>query len=312
MVRLVLAYLIFVLQNQSIHGQTLTADPENLNLGKLGRGWSGEALWTIANPTSNPLQILEIRSGCNCVEAKAEKNLLSPGASTKIRAHIRTLSQAGGKSSWKVTIHFQNPNTPREEPKTLALLATAELVADLRIEPTIISFKGAGPGQSQLNILDNRSPPIRILKTTTNIPSISTRWADNGIPGNQSLLIMKKQGPATRGFVVLETDDPSRPRIEIPIHIDETLTNAVQVTPSRIQWSPSGTCRMILSRPGDLLVRVEKVEVSEGVSVSVLRGPGPRTTLDFRKNGQTPAGSKATVRFEKKELGQLIIDLDEN
>jgi hypothetical protein len=57
---------------------------------------------------------------------------------------------------------------------------------------------------------------------------------------------------------------------------------------------------------------VEKVEVSEGVSVSVLRGPGPRTTLDFRKNGQTPAGSKATVRFEKKELGQLIIDLDEN
>lgn len=312
MVRLIAALLLIISSYQPSLGQSLTANPENLNLGKIGRGWSGEAEWSITNSGANPVQLVDIRSGCNCVEAKAENTLLSPGASTKIRAHIRTLSQAGGKSSWKVTIHFQNSNNPREEPKTLALLATAELVADLRIEPTIISFKGTGPGQSQLNILDNRSPPIRILKTTTNIPSISTRWADNGSPGNQSLLIMKKQGPAMRGFVVLETDDPTRPRVEIPIHIEETLTNSVQVTPSRIQWSPAGTCRMVLSRPGDLLVRVEKVEVPEGVSVSVLRGPGPRTTLELRKNGQPATGSKATVRFEKKELGPLIIDLDEN
>ena len=310
MVRLVASLFLILPLAQTTQGQTLTANPEKINLGKIGRGWSGEAEWSLTNTGANPVQILEIRSGCNCVEAKAEKNLLSSGASTKIRAHIRTLSQTGGKSSWKVTILFQHPDCIREEPKTLALLATAELVADLRIEPTIISFKGAGPGQSQLTIFDERSPPIRILKTTTNIPAITTRWVENGIPGNQSLLIMKKQGPPMRGFVVLETDDPTRPRIEIPIHIEETLTNLVEVSPTKIQWNPSGNCRMILSRPGDLLLRVEKVEVPEGVTVGVIRGPGPRATLEFKKVGQLASGSKAVVIFEKKELGKLVIDLE--
>lgn len=310
MVRLYLVLLIFFLQNTVIRGQTLIPNPENLNLGKLGRGWSGEALWTISNPTSNPVQILEVRSGCNCVESKADKTLLGPGESTKIRANIRTLSQAGGKSSWRVTLKFAPPGKTQDEPETLSLMASAEFVADLRIEPTIISFKGSGPGQSKLQILDDRSPPIRILKTSSNLSAISTHWSESSTPSNQSLLILKKPGPAARGFVVLETDDPSRPRIEIPIQIEDSLTSSVEVTPSRIQWNSTGTCRMVLSRPGDLLVRVDKVEVPPEVTVKILRGPGPRTTLEFRNNGNLPAGSKAMVIFEKKELGKLVLDLD--
>ena len=311
MARMAAVCLLIIANMPAIHGQSLTVKPDNINLGILGRGWSGEAQWSITNSSTSPVQILEVRSGCNCVEAKAERSILAPGESTTIQAMIRTLSQAGGKSSWRVSVKFAKPGNSTEEPQNLSLLATAELTNDLRIEPTIISFKGSGPGQTQLTIDDQRSPPIRILKTTTNLQSISTRWLETNNTGHQTLLIQKKAGPAARGFVVLETDDPSRPRIEIPLFIEDTVTTTVEVTPTRIQWSESGACRMVLSRPGDLLVRVEKVESPREVSVKIVRGPGPRTTLEFRKMGVPPAGSKATVLFDKKELGKMVIDLDD-
>ncbi len=80
--------------------------------------------------------------------------------------------------------------------------------------------------------------------------------------------------------------------------------------PSRLVWNEQQACRMVLSRPGDLLVRVARVDVPPGVTVEIHRGPGPKSTLLFAQTGPIPAGSKVRIVFEKVELGFMDLNLD--
>ncbi len=302
-------FLLLLLFPNPGYGQTLVAQPMILDLGKLGRGWSGEAIWTITNTSGKLQKILNVSASCHCVNPLVEKTLLGPGESMRIHGTIRTLSQPGGKTIWKVAISHGNPT----QPEVLTVLAKAELVADLRIEPTILSFRGSGIQQTKIQIEDMRIPPIQIQKVTSSIQGVSgikLVGSETQNPRLQIIVINKEAQAKGHGFLILETTDATRPRIEIPILIEESFTNKVERTPSRLAWNEKNTCRVVLSRPGDLLVRVTRVDCPPEVSVDIQRGPGPRSTLCFSRSGPIPAGSQLRVVFEKPELGVLIIDLD--
>ncbi|MCY2944834.1 MAG: DUF1573 domain-containing protein [Planctomycetota bacterium] len=309
MTRLGFLLVLLILFPQLSYGQVLVAKPSTLELGKLGRGWSGDALWIITNNSGNPVKIIDVFASCHCVKPLAEKTLLGPGESTRIKATIRTLSQPGGKATWKVTLTHGTP----AQPELLSLFAVADLIADLRIEPTILSFRGSGTHQTTIQIEDTRTPPIQILKATTSVMGVSATVMENLETTSQriqKIAITKGAHAKGQGYLVLETTDNTRPRIEIPILIEESSTNKVEMTPSRMAWNEKQACRVVLSRPGDLLVRVARVDCPPGVSVEIHRGPGPRSTLLFTRMGSIPAGSKARVVFEKAELGVLDLEVD--
>ena len=284
MTRLGFLLVLLILFPQLGYGQVLVAKPSTLELGRLGRGWSGDALWTITNTSGNPVKIIDVFASCHCVKPLAEKTLLGPGESTRIKATIRTLSQPGGKATWKVTLTHGTP----AQPELLSLFAVADLIADLRIEPTILSFRGSGTHQTTIQIEDTRTPPIQILKATTSVMGVSATVLENletTHPRHQKIAITKGAHAKGQGYLVLETTDTTRPRIEIPILIEESSTNKVEMTPSRMAWNEKQACRVVLSRPGDLLVRVARVDCPPGVSVEIHRGPGPRSTLLVHSSG---------------------------
>ncbi len=212
MTRLFFLFLSLTLFSPLAFSQALVANPLTLDLGKLGRGWSGEAVWTITNTSENAIKILDVTASCHCVKPLAEKSLLGPGESTRIQATIRTLSQPGGKASWRVTLTHGTP----AKPDVLTLFAVADLIADLRIEPTIVSFRGTGTHQTTIQIEDRRTPPIHILRATSSVVGVSAKVVENGEanrPTQQIITLTKGAHAKGQGFLVLETTDTTRPRI---------------------------------------------------------------------------------------------------
>lgn len=85
MTRLGFLLVLLILFPQLSYGQVLVAKPSTLELGKLGRGWSGDAVWIITNTSGNPVKIIDVSASCHCVKPLAEKTLLGPGNPPALR-----------------------------------------------------------------------------------------------------------------------------------------------------------------------------------------------------------------------------------
>lgn len=298
-----------LLANLSVRGMDPTpAERSDLvDLGKIGRGWAGQATWKIQNTQKLPLIITQIQPGCHCVEPEVDQNKLEIGQTATIKARIRTLSQPEGPVSWKLKVHYRQGN----QTGTMDLLAKAELVGDLICEPTILVFKGDGSLAIPLTLKDRRKPGIEVTKVSAGLKSIKVDLQKSE-PGDNLIRVEKLPGPSghQKGFLVLETNDPLYPQLEVPVQLETSSTQKVEATPSVIQISSNGNCRVLLSRQGDLLVRVSKVHLPQGLTAKINKGPGPKSTIEFTQTGPIPAGEKVLVEFENKQLPATELEIN--
>jgi len=290
-------------------GAALPQEPSTVvDLGKVGRGWSGPATWKWNNPGDQPLEITQIQAGCHCVEPQISEKRIAPSQTVDLTARIRTLSQPEGAVSWKVTAHYREGT----EMKKMEFWARAELVGDIICQPTILSFRGTGRATSQLTLKDRRSPGIEVKSAKCNLPGIRVSLS-KAAPADNEILVEKLPGHlgSQRGFIVLETNDPAYPTLEVPIHLETSALQKVEAAPAEIRSFGQGSARVILSRPGDQLVRVAKVETPAGLTCKMSKGPGAKMTLEFRQSGPVAAGAKAVVVFENPQLPALELPVGE-
>lgn len=298
-----------LLANLSVQGMNPVATEGGslVDLGKIGRGWSGHATWKIQNAQNLPLIITQVQPGCHCVEPEVDRNKLEKGETATIKARIRTLSQPEGLVSWRLKVHYRQGT----QMGTMDLVAKAELVGDLICEPTILVFKGEGTLVVPLTLKDRRKPGIEVTKVSAGLKGIKADLQKSG-PGDNLIRVEKLAGPSghQKGYLVLETNDPLYPQLEIPVQLETSSTQKVEAAPSVIQFSSNDRCRVLFSRQGDLLVRVSKVHLPQGLAAKISKGPGPKSTIEFTKTGPIPAGEKVLVEFENKQLPATELEIN--
>lgn len=278
-----------------------------LDLGKVGRGWTGDLTWKLTNPSTQTMIVLAVEPGCHCVEPKIDHLTLEPGQSTRVHARIRTLSQPEGPVTWKVKVRHRVGNETGET----SFWAKADLIADIVCQPTIVAFRGNGSATVPLVLSDRRKPGLEVLKVASGVQGIQAHLV-KGQPGENQIRIEKLPGNhgTKRGFLVLETNDPVYTSIEVPVHIEPATSQKVEATPAEVRLNPPGAARVVLSRPGDLLVRVARVNTPAGLSAKTHKGPGAKATLEFHQTGVLAAGEKVLVEFENSQLPTLELPVE--
>jgi hypothetical protein len=185
------------------------------------------------------------------------------------------------------------------------------------VPATIDVFAGEPSQQSIKLIWSSDSPPGRILSAVTNVPAVSLRVDEQGVPPTLSMALSALEQPA-RGqhyYVQIETDDPSVPSLRVPIRVrpadstDSTRTNTntrLSAEPASITVPPGQSSQHTTSliwsgdsRPGRIL------EVTTNV-------PGGSVAL----NGEQTARSlslnlPALMRWEDKMNYCVLVETDD-
>lgn len=211
----------------------VTIDVEDgvLDLGKLKQGVTIDRDVTFRNTGTGPLCIGKVSTGCGCLKASlvGEERRYEPGESGKIRLVANTTGRVGIISK-QVSILCNDMKSPRRSFRVKMDVSTG-----LISEPRYLQFGNVPPGVSATRTLILRSG--RDEKAWTVLGIESTRRIAGRDPVAYTFEVEPLPDPryrriklrvthpgykelgAIRDLVVLKTNHPERPRIEVPAHI---------------------------------------------------------------------------------------------
>jgi len=177
----------------------------------------------LTNNMSQPIRISDVRVSCGCVSARALENTVAPGQSTAILAEMDTRRFSGAK---KVFIFVQFDQPQWEE---VRLSVQANSRQDLLVGPESFSFgritRGSTPLSSvTVSFMGNNSWKINNVDGATGYVQASMKELQRGADEVKYRVTATIRGDAPAGNwfseVWVRTDNPSAPRIRIPVTVE--------------------------------------------------------------------------------------------
>src|SRR5712691_3547181 len=110
--------------------------------------------FTFVNRGPEVVEITGIESSCGCLTPRLDRRTFQPGEHGSILIEVNTLSPAPGPHTWQVKLSYRFGATVSEIPLRL----TARLVREIVVEPAAINMFVDGPMQTELRLIDLRSP----------------------------------------------------------------------------------------------------------------------------------------------------------
>jgi len=191
-----------------------------INWGKVKK--SQEVLYktiTIKNIGDKLLILENLRPGCDCTKAKADKNSLKPGESTKVTVSLELRDDLGPHKKL-LDIISNASNSPELRVLLIYDVETPLDIEPLAVELTNVVFQQNANGTS--TIKNKSKVPIKITMIEKDIPSLEVSTIENTIikPGkslvvNFKLLMQYKSNVKT--LVRFHTDHPDLPHFDFKV-----------------------------------------------------------------------------------------------
>ncbi len=246
--------------------------------------------FVLRNDGDTPLSIEALEPTCYCTSAKADGWQIAPGATTTIHVTIDP-SDFVGMVTKGVKILTNDPRTPKQ------------LVdVDLDIRPGIAvvppeldagSVPATGSKRFQIDLKAARTRPFKVKSAAAAVPFVSVEQEPLELEERSGTRLVVKvlpgapPGPfATK--IAVETDDPARPRIEIPVR--GVGAGGVAIDPARIVFesAAAGASLGSVAVSGKAL-KVTGVRTSSPQIEAVLQ---PNADGTYRINVKLAAGAK--------------------
>jgi hypothetical protein len=175
--------------------------------------------WTLRNDGDAPLLIEAVSPTCYCTTGKAEANEVPPGGSTTIHVSIDP-SDFSGNLDKGVEIATNDPRNP-----TQLVHAAMKVRPGIAIVPPELDFgavPAAGSKEQPVALKVPKERPLQVKAVTPGAPFLAVEQEQLQTDDRTGvrLYVKVKPGAPAGPFstnVVVETDDPARPRIEIPV-----------------------------------------------------------------------------------------------
>jgi hypothetical protein len=239
--------------------------PEHsFDFGTVARGSKIKHAFRLVNTTDQTLHIVNWTTKCGCTDVQVGAKEIPPGTQTFVEATIDTTKFQGFKSSG-LTLTFDRPTYAQKD-----LTVTCFIRGDVLLSPGAVEFGTVNrtSGATQLLTLSYVGGQTNwgVLKLTTLTDHVAARLEE--IPGTRTAgsvqyrLTAALKPTAPVGYfkdeIVLETNDPTSPRI--PVSVSANVESNVVVAPHVLALSTV--------RPGQVISRDVLVRAREPFVVS--------------------------------------------
>jgi hypothetical protein len=278
-----------------------------VELGEVRTGGIIERACPFVNQGAAPIEVVEVKAGCSCLQAEAAEHLIAAGRSGTLRLRVNTLSASAGRHAWRVTLRYRAGGALCEQ----ELLVRALVVSEIIVQPPELTVYAEGPTQHEVAVLDLRPAPLRIVRVEASAPHLHVGSVVETTDGTGRLVrrvrftVVGDCPPGRHDDVlVLCTDDEQYRELRIPVTVIKRsrqrytalppsvtmVASAAQPTPSRIV-----TVRDSQNQP----VLIDRVEADDP-ALSCQWSQGPHTTGTVRitadRNRLPPEGLTSRVR----------------
>lgn len=169
---------ILLLYASALGAQVLRFDAETVDFGTVKPGTTQHAVFRFVNDGQDTLRLLDPRPSCGCTAALLSSSVLAPGDSGSISVDFR--ASVGMFGSTTKTISVYSGATGKEE--RLALLRiTADVVGDLRFEPSTLRFRTvAGQAETlRVTLSSDVDTPLRLDNVSASLLAFVDTSAGN-------------------------------------------------------------------------------------------------------------------------------------
>jgi len=190
--------------------------------------------FTVRNSGDSPVEITKIFSGCKCASATNLDAVIQSGKQTGIQAKI-VLHGREGEQKKSFYIHYTSRNPVSKQPTNdiLRLEMIGVAVPWINIVPQRIDFgnmEKEAKVSREVVVSWRAGLSFSVTNVSTTLKGFSV--TTNTAPGKSARIVMTSAEPLKpgimRGNIIALTDDPSCPRLEIPV-IAVALTDIVVV-----------------------------------------------------------------------------------
>jgi hypothetical protein len=210
-------------------------DELNKDFGAVPHGTMAVHPFRVTNNTGGTVYISSARVSCGCTSTRVLQNSLAPGQETVVLAQMDTRRFFGTKS---VTIYVQFSQPQFEE---VRLTVQANSRDDLAFSPEGLNFGKVKRGleataEMSVSFLTGGQTQIADAKSDSNYvaPTLKEIRRDNGEVAYQLTAKIRPDIPVGKWYsdVWLKTDNPSMPRVRVPLTIE--VESPLTVSPSSI------------------------------------------------------------------------------
>ena len=117
----------------------LVADQIAIDRGQVRVGPPLIQTFRLTNRSNETLTITEVKSSCGCLAPKIDHKTLAANESATLTVDVNTLSQPAGQVAWITHVSWHTKDSAGE----LSLRLTANLIAEVRVEPAAVAFQAS-------------------------------------------------------------------------------------------------------------------------------------------------------------------------
>ena len=268
------------------------------------------------------VEIVELRPSCGCLRPTLSKRIYRPGDSGRITLDIHAASAKPGPHRYQLGVTLRDPSE-----RAVSLTVDLDLVSHVEVRPAAlrISLGGSKPIRQTITITDDRPRPLDIIRLVASSTRIKPRLAPSATGASDphvQLVELEIAADFPVGLcherLLLVTDDPKYPSVEIPIEVERLPR--MRVTPRSLRFSTNAIATDAVSRR--LYVRdknSQPVLISDVVaetshlSFDWPKEPSRRAFVDVRLESSadaTPATFDLRVRIAEPVLTELVIPIE--
>src|SRR5262245_7449442 len=216
--------------------KAVVVEPIHLEIGEVEPGQPQKFEWTLRNDGDAVLSIESLEPTCYCTTGKADTWSIAAGQSTKVHVNVDP-SDWVGEIVKGVEIETNDPDN-----KKLLLEVKMKVRPGIAVVPPELDFGAVAAGGSMplhVDIKAAKERAFKIVSLAADAPFVSVdqepvQTDDRvGVKLNVKIAPGVTPGPfATK--IVVQTDDTSRPRIEVPVR--GSGPGGLKVTPDRLTF----------------------------------------------------------------------------
>jgi hypothetical protein len=300
-------------QSQTNNSPRLICKEPFCHFGEMDNRKTVEHTFTIRNISTNPIEITKVFSGCKCASATNIDAVVQPGKETGIKAKI-VLHGREGTQKKSFYVHYTTHNAsniPTNDVLQLEMDGIA--VPRIHVLPGRIDF-GNLEKDARVDREIGVSWKAGLKFALTNV-QITSKCLAVSINANQPDKIIVSTIPPLppgiiRGDIIALTDDPSCPRLEIPV-IAMALCDIV-VVPAELSVGAGWTSSKYIglrSRTGKQF-KIMSVEVPDpGIKYTIIPmgAQGYRLELPSAQLSSDIAGEEIKIRTDLPGSEELVV-----
>ena len=256
--------------------KAVVVEPAHLDIGEVEPGQPQKFEWTLRNDGDAVLSIEALEPTCYCTTGKADSWSIAPGTSTKVHVTVDPSDWVGD------ILKGVDIQTNDAQNKTVSLDVKMKVRPGIAVVPPELDF-GTVPAQGAsvrtIDIKAGKERPFKVTSLATDVPFVTVEQdplqTDDRIGVKLSVKVAAgvPAGPfATK--IIVQTDDASRPRIEIPVR--GAGPGGLAVSPAKLVFEAMapGAVLGTIAVTGDKALKLSGVKSNSPALEATIQGEG--------------------------------------